>query len=60
MTRERDRPAEIEVTEEMIEAGLEELSRYRYDRTNDEKIMVKIFRRMMEARRPPDDQQCRG
>jgi hypothetical protein len=34
---------EIEVTPEMIEAGCRELSRYRYDESNDEEIVAAIF-----------------
>jgi hypothetical protein len=35
--------AEIEITPEMIEAGCRELSRYRYDKSNDEEIVRAIF-----------------
>ena len=33
----------IELTPEMIEAGCRELSRYRYDKSNDEEIVRAIF-----------------
>ena len=32
-----------ELTPEMIEAGCRELSRYRYDKSNDEEIVRAIF-----------------
>lgn len=34
---------EIEITPEMIEVGCRELSRYRYDESNDEEIVAAIF-----------------
>jgi hypothetical protein len=34
---------EIEITPEMIKAGCRELSRYRYDESNDEEIVAAIF-----------------
>lgn len=41
---------EIEITSEMIEAGLSALSHYRYDNSNEEEIVATIFSAMIEAR----------
>jgi hypothetical protein len=34
---------EIGITPEMVAAGCRELSRYRYDKSNDEEIVMAIF-----------------
>jgi hypothetical protein len=53
MTTERDRPAvtdEIEVTEEMIEAGTMELASYSESMEPDDDAVVRIFRAMIRAK----------
>ncbi len=44
---------EIEVTPEMVEAGMTELARYRYDHGNEEEVLAAIFRAMEAARPQP-------
>ncbi len=38
---------EIETTPKMIEAGLEQLLKYRYDWSNDEEVVNNIFKAMI-------------
>lgn len=56
MTQEKTN--EIEVTEEMIQAGLEELLKYRADRSNEEETLSNIFKAMIMAF--PDAHQYRS
>ena len=55
MPRERQSPTEIEITPEMIDAGLEHLYRYHHDRgVNDEDTVKFIFQAMLSCyRRDP-------
>jgi hypothetical protein len=41
---------EIVITPEMIEAGCRELSRYRYDKSNEEETVIEIFIAMVGYR----------
>lgn len=59
---ERQAGAEIEVTEEMIEAGMKEFAGYHYELFNEDEVIASIFRAMLQAsqhlrdRRSPQDQ----
>jgi len=46
-----DRAAEIEVTQEMVEAGVLPLLRYHPDRNSEDDIVKEIFCAMMKASR---------
>jgi hypothetical protein len=41
-----EKPDEIEITPEMVEAGAAALSRYRYERGNETDVVGEIYRAM--------------
>jgi hypothetical protein len=40
---------DIEITPQMIEAGVRELSRYRFENGNEEEVAAAVFRAMWQA-----------
>lgn len=50
---EAARQDEIEITPEMMAAGAVELARYRANFSNEEDVLVAIFKKMTEASRHP-------